>query len=378
VYRTLKQRLSEIDSLFESMQQEGEIHYSDQRYFTLQLDLSLWQEIFRKFEIAYIQYLIFKIRKNLLMLEDPFETFYYQLRAFVQIAGTEGEAFRSYYDAAQAGRVGIVCCDPSEHIGNIIIKFHTAIAMSATLDPISYYRDILGFPKENTKLSEVSSPFSTRNRQIVILPHISTYYRDRIHLYHRYADIIKDVISLKNGNYIVFCPSFEFLQNVYLYLGTINSEIISQRRAMTEEDRDYILTELKTSDKPKLLLAVMGGIFAEGVDFRGNMCIGVIVFSPALPQITFERELIRDYYETKQGNGFNYAYLYPGINKVIQSVGRLIRSQQDKGIIVLAGERFAQDEINQLFPDYWFEHEGDVIITEEYVETIKSFWSRFE
>ena len=378
VYRTFKQRLSEIDSLFESMQHEGEIHYSEQRYFTLHLDLPLWQETFRKFEIAYIQYLIFKIRKNLLMLEDPFETFYYQFRAFVQIAGIESEAFVSYYDAAQAGRAGIVCCDPSEHIGEIINKFHAVIAMSATLDPISYYRDILGFPKENTQLSEVSSPFSTRNRQIVILPHISTYYRDRNHLYPRYAEIIKDVISLKEGNYIVFCPSFEFLQNVYLYMGTIHSEIISQRRAMAEEDRDRILAELKSSDKPKVLLAIMGGIFAERVDFRGNMCIGVIVFSPALPQITFERELIRDYYEGKQGNGFNYAYLYPGINKVIQSVGRLIRSQQDKGIIVLAGERFADDEINQLFPDYWFENEGDVVITEEYVEMIKSFWGRFE
>jgi DNA excision repair protein ERCC-2 len=147
---------------------------------------------------------------------------------------------------------------------------------------------------------------------------------------------------------------------------------------MTEEERDHILFELKLSETPKLLLAVMGGIFSEGVDFSGEMCIGVIVFSPALPKITFERELIRQHYESKRGHGFNYAYLYPGINKVIQSVGRLIRSQQDKGIIVLAGERFADDEINQLFPDYWFEHEGDVVITENFVETIQSFWQRFD
>ena len=122
----------------------------------------------------------------------------------------------------------------------------------------------------------------------------------------------------------------------------------------------------------------MGGIFSEGVDFRGDMCIGVVVFSPALPQIKFERELIREYYDQKNDNGFNYAYLYPGINKVIQSVGRLIRSQQDKGIIVLAGERFAQDEINQLFPEYWFENEGDVVITENLAETVEKFWQRFE
>ncbi|MCK4753657.1 MAG: ATP-dependent DNA helicase, partial [Calditrichia bacterium] len=259
-----------------------------------------------------------------------------------------------------------------------INKFHSVIAMSATLDPITYYRDILGFPEENTHLLEVSSPFSTRNRQIVILPHISTYYRDRTNLYERYADIVKDVISIKEGNYIVFCPSFEFIHNVILYLGKAKSEIIPQRRQMTENDRNYILSELRESDTPKLLLAVMGGIFSEGVDFSGDMCIGVIIFSPALPQITFERELIRQYYENKRGNGFNYAYLYPGINKVIQSVGRLIRSQQDKGIIVLAGERFAEDEINQLFPDYWFELEGDVVVTEEFKETIQTFWQRFD
>jgi len=378
VYRTLKQSLSEIDSLFESLQQEGEIHYSDQRYFTFQLDLSSWQETFSKFENAFIKYLIFKIRKNLMILDDPIEVFYYQFRGFVQIAGIQNDEFTSIYDAAQKGKIKIVCCDPSEHIGNIINKFHSVIAMSATLDPIAYYRDILGFPEHNTALSEVSSPYSTRNRQIVILPHISTYYRDRTKLYHRYAEIIKDVCSIKNGNYIVFCPSFEFLQNVNLYLGNIESEIISQRRQMSENDRDDILSELRTSDKPKLLLAVMGGIFAEGVDFRGDMCIGVIVFSPALPQITYERELILEYYEGRRGNGFNYAYLYPGINKVIQSVGRLIRSQQDKGIIVLAGERFADEEINQLFPEYWFEVDGDVVITEDFKETIQSFWARFE
>ena len=310
MYRTLRQSLSEIDSLFESLQQEGEIHYSNQRYFTLQLDLSLWQKTFRKFENAYIQYLIFKIRKNMLILEDPFEAFYYQFRGFVQIAAIESEKFISYYDAAQKGKAVIVCCDPSEHISNIVNKIYSVIAMSATLDPITYYRDILGFPENNTTLSEVSSPFSTQNRQIVILPHISTYYRDRVYLYHRYADIVKDVITIKKGNYIVFCPSFEFLQNVYLYFGNIESEVIFQRRQMTEEDRDFILSELKTSDTPKLLLAVMGGIFSEGVDFRGDMCIGVIVFSPALPQITFERELIRDYYETTRGSGFNYAYLF--------------------------------------------------------------------
>jgi DNA excision repair protein ERCC-2 len=378
VYRDLKKSLSGLDVLFQSLQNEGEIHHSEQRYFTCDIELPSWQKVFREYEVAFIKYLIFKIRKNMLVMEDPFDQFYYQLRGFIQIAGIQKETFISFYDAAKKGKIKIKCCDPSEHIFDIIQKFHSVIAMSATLDPINYYQEVLGFPAGSTQLQEVSSPFSTNNRQVIIFPTISTYYRDRANLYHRYADIVKDVISVKDGKYIIFCPSFEFIQNLYLYLGSVKSEIFAQRRQMTEEDRGYILSQFRDTEKPKLLLAVMGGIFAEGVDFRGDMCIGVIVFSPALPQITFERELIREYYDQKNVNGFNYAYLYPGINKVIQSVGRLIRSQQDKGIIILAGERFAQDEINQLFPDYWFEKEGDVVITEKLKETVAAFWKRFE
>jgi DNA excision repair protein ERCC-2 len=321
---------------------------------------------------------MFKISKNMLILEDPFEEFYYQLRGLIQIGGIQYECFVSFYDAAQKGKIKIVCCDPSLHINDTIQKFHSTIAMSATLDPINYYQQILGFPEKSTRITEVSSPFLTTNRQIIILPNISTYYRDRANLYGRYAEIIKEVVSVKDGNYIIFCPSFDFIQNVNICLGNFKSDIYAQKRQMTQKDRDYVLGQFNSSDDPKILLAVMGGIFSEGIDFTGDRCIGVIIFSPALPQITFERELIRDYYDRKRGNGFNYAYLYPGINKVIQSVGRLIRSQEDKGIIVLAGERFAEDEINQLFPDYWFENEGDVVITDNLEETIEAFWQRFE
>ena len=107
-------------------------------------------------------------------------------------------------------------------------------------------------------------------------------------------------------------------------------------------------------------------------------CIGIIIFSPAIPPISFERELIRQYYENKFDNGSDYTYLYPGLNKVIQSAGRLIRSNQDRGIIVLVGERFADEEINQLFPAYWFEKKGDIVITDNYMQSIKEFWNKFE
>jgi DNA excision repair protein ERCC-2 len=367
-----------IEYLFESLQQEGEIQHHNQRFYILELDIQAWQSAFRNFESAFIKYIIFKIRKNLFILDDPLDLFYYQFRGFLQVAEIQDKAFNTFYDAIQGGILKIQCCDPSEHIKSIIQKFYSVVGMSATLDPIQYYKKILGFPDERTRLLEVSSPFPNRNRRIVIIPNISTYYRHRADLFPRYAEIVREIIALKQGNYIVFCPSFEFLQTMVLFLGLIQSEIVLQRPQMMEEERDHLIAHLKEGKNPTLLLAVMGGIFSEGIDFSGDMCIGVIIFSPAIPPISFERELIRQYYENKFGDGSDYAYLYPGLNKVIQSAGRLIRSNQDRGIIVLVGERFADEEINQLFPAYWFEKKGDIVITDKYTQSIKEFWKRFE
>ena len=147
---------------------------------------------------------------------------------------------------------------------------------------------------------------------------------------------------------------------------------------MKDEDRRQVLDELEKSDKPHLLLAVMGGIFSEGVDYAGNMAEGVIIISPALPQINYERELLRNYYDEQKEMGFDYAYIYPGMNKVIQSVGRLIRSAADKGIVLLIGERFSDDQYNSILPEYWFESKQDVVITDDYEHEVKSFWARWK
>jgi len=378
VYQKLQKSLQGIEHLFNQLHQEGINHYPDQRYFVHQMDLPAWRKVLFDFEIAFIGYLIFKISKNLLIHDDPFESFYYTLRGSVRIAEQNSKEFTPFYEAGPQGILKIQCCDPSEHLNNTITKFHSAIAMSGTLDPIDYYKNNLGFPDKNTHLLEVSSPFSTQNRQIIIIPNISTYYKQRSRLYPDYAQIVKEITSVKSGNYIVFCPSFEFLQNIFLFLGNHGSEILIQRQNMNEKERHDLIDRMRMTEQSCLLLAVMGGIFSEGIDLRGEVCIGVIIFSPAFPGITFERELIKQYYEEKNGMGLQSAYIYPGINKVIQSVGRLIRSHQDKGIVVLAGERFAQEEINQLFPEYWFENTGDVIITEDYKKCITDFWKRFE
>ncbi|KAA3609911.1 MAG: ATP-dependent DNA helicase [Calditrichaeota bacterium] len=378
IYKNLKKALSEVDKLFEVFQQEGETHFANQQYFETDINVVAWDEAFTFFESAYISYLIYKIRKGMLIIEDPLEAIYFLLRRFLQVARFKEAAFVTYYDASDGGILNIQCNDPAMYLGQKIDSFHSVLAMSATLDPINYYCDVLGFPEYRTNTLQLDSPFSKENRKIIIVPHISTRFKDRQKNYPKIAEVIKETINLKKGNYLVFFPSYDFMQNVNLFLGNISSEKILQKPGMNEEARDAVLEGLKNSKKVHLLMGVMGGMFSEGVDYSGDMAVGVIVVSPALPQFGYERELLNRYYENKNGQGQHYAYLYPGMNKVIQAVGRLIRSFTDKGIILLIGERFAEEKYNSILPGYWFDKRGDIVISKNYKKEIRSFWNRLK
>ena len=259
-------------------------------------------------------------------------------------------------------------------MGNIIDKFHSVIAMSATLDPINYYKDVLGFPEYRTDIMELDSPFSSSKRKVIIIPSIDTRYKKRSENYQKIAEIINRSIQMKKVNYIVFFPGFDFLQNVNLFLNSSEKKII-QKPFMQTSERDNVLNIMK-ADTGYLLLAVMGGIFSEGIDFMGNMVNGVFVVSPGLPQVNYEREVISRYYEEKKSMGREYAYVYPGMNKVIQAAGRLIRSYTDFGFVMLIGKRFTEEGFNQLLPEYWFESKDNVVITNNYLKELKTYWKK--
>ncbi|MBN2424610.1 MAG: ATP-dependent DNA helicase [Calditrichaceae bacterium] len=374
IYDKLNDTLSEIDKAFSILQQEGEIHYENLQYFTTSLDIIKWNDLYNSYEAAFINYLIHKVKKKQVIIDDPIEKFFYALRRFVQIARLEDNAFITFYDAAEGGCLQIKCCDPSEYLGQKIDKFHAVIAMSATLDPIGFYKEALGFNSGRTRLLQLESPFPSRNRKIIIVPGISTRFKNRHKHYEKIAEIIKKTVSIKRGNYLAFFPSFEFLANVNLFLGNLAATKIIQKPSMNEAERDRIVGDLKKADEPCLLLAVMGGIFSEGIDYPGSSAIGVFVISPALPPVSYERELLRHYYDRKNGQGLEYAYIYPGMNKVIQSVGRLIRSAQDQGIVVLIGERFSEEKYNAILPEYWFDLQQEIAVTNQYEKEIKKFW----
>jgi DNA excision repair protein ERCC-2 len=377
VFRDLIKGLEEIASLFKSLNLEGEIHFSDHQYYQADLNIHAWNAALELYESAFIKYLIHKIRKQWLIIDDPLEKFYFSLRRFVQIARINERAFVPFYDALDGGILKIQCCDPAAYLEQRIEGFHSVIAMSATLDPVRFYQTVLGFPEYRTKILQLDSPFPTENRKIIIVPGVSTRYKDRIQNYPKVAKIIFDCITAYDGNYLVFFPGFDFLQNVNLFLGSYNGEKVIQKPGMKDMDRDGVLKRFKNNSDPKVLLAVMGGIFSEGIDYSGDMAIGVIVISPALPMVSFERELLRQYYQEKQEAGMEFAYIYPGMNKVIQSVGRLIRSATDRGIAVLIGDRFADEQYNSILPEYWFSKQGDIEITDNYLPVIKEFWKQF-
>jgi len=376
-HQSLHKALTDLLSLMQELHTEGEVYHPEEQYFKVELNVQKWEDTQLLMEAAFLQYLIYKIRKRIMIMDDPIEALYYQLRRFVQVAQFRERAFVPFYDALDGGILKIQCCDPSLYLGQRIDGFHSVIAMSATLDPIRFYQDVLGFTTDRTELLQLDSPFPAGNRKVVILPHISARYKDRPRSYPAIAGVIEKTIALHPGNYLVFFPSFDFVQHVNLFLNRLPFDKIIQRPGMKDEDREQVLRKLKDVTEPHLLLAVMGGIFSEGVDFYGDMAIGVIIVSPGLPQVNYERELLREYYEERNGQGFDYAYIYPGINKVIQAVGRLIRSATDRGIVVLIDERFAEERYQELLPGYWFKNAGDVLITEDYETAIREFWQQF-
>jgi len=288
------------------------------------------------------------------------------------VLALEGDEFSYVFDTTNGELLKIVCKDPSRQLAERINGFRSVIAMSATLDPMEFYQQMLGFNTKRTDRAEFPSPFPKENRRILVVPTVSTTYRLRGAHSEKIADIIATTAAARPGNYMALFPSYEFMRDVAARLTDGLWELIVQRPKMTEKERMALVDALKESQPPKLVFAVQGGLFAEGIDYPGETLSGVIVISPALPQVSFERELMRQYYEQRCGKGFEFAYLFPGMNRVIQSVGRLIRSETDRGVVVLVCQRFAQPQYTALFPSDWV---GCLRQSSDVASELREFWA---
>ena len=272
----------------------------------------------------------------------------------------------------------LYCVDPSANLQACLNKGNATIFFSATLLPIQYYKSLLS-TKEDNYAVYAETAFLEEQRLLLIGKDVSSKYTRRNQAeFVKIAEYIAKTVRAKCGNYMVFFPSYKMMEQVYeAFLERFSEEIdtLIQESGMKEEERESFLAEF-TKERKKSMAAfcVMGGIFGEGIDLKREQLIGAMIVGTGLPQISNEREILMNYYENAVGAGFDYAYRYPGMNKVLQAAGRVIRTIEDVGVIVLLDDRFLQREYRGLFPREWENYE--VCTVQDVEEHIKDFWAK--
>lgn len=248
--------------------------------------------------------------------------------------------------------VDIMCLDASDFILQTIKDSIKGIVFfSATLTPFKYHSNLL--TKGEGNFIELPSPFPTENLDIIINNKISTRYKDREASIDYIIEAIETLTKTKKENYIVFFPSYQYLNMVVNSLDDTDFEIIIQQNSATDEERNQIIDKFKTTENCKVGFFVLGGVFAEGIDFIGDWLTGVIIVGVGLPLYCDENNILKDYFEITYQNGFDYAYTYPGFTKVVQAAGRVIRSEKDRGVVILIDERFTYNKYLELMPKHW-------------------------
>ncbi len=320
-----------------------------------------------------------------LILNQPAEfrqellEFYFLCSNYLRTAEYFDTFYVSYFERqGQADlKTKLFCLDPAPMLTAALERSQSTVFFSATLLPVDYFMKLLTGEVEYPRRI-FQSPFPVENVCLLIHNQISTRYAQRADSYSALASAIETICSNHVGNYLVYFPSHAYLAAVFELLKEKLPErqILVQDRAMTEADREAFLARFSTSNQETLVgLAVMGGIFGEGIDLVGERLIGVVVVGVGLPQLGLERDLIKEYFDRLSGSGFEYAYQYPGFNRVQQATGRVIRTETDRGIIVLIDDRFAHARYRHLFPAHW---RGVQVVQNslELEEKLTRFWAQ--
>ena len=253
--------------------------------------------------------------------------------------------------------LNMMCLDASKFIVSSLNHFEGSIFFSATLSPIDYYINLIVNNNNNVKTLSLPSPFKKENFKVLVDNSTSFIYKDRLLTIDKIRDYILTFSKKRKGNYMVFCPSYKYLETLKLVLKDDDLNIIYQEKNMTNVSKDLFLNEFKEKvNKTTVGVVVLGGIFSEGIDLVGDRLNGVIILGIGLPSISFENELKKEYYNSLSYNGFEYAYINVGINKITQALGRLIRSENDKGIALLIDYRYKNKTYIPLFNDKWSNH----------------------
>lgn len=304
---------------------------------------------------------------------------YFRARSFLDICDRLDECYVIYTELGSDGRfkLKLYCVDPSLNLQECLNKGNSTIYFSATLLPIDYYKSLLSrIPDDYAVYAE--SCFDAKRKQVLIGQDTSTRYTSRNLLeYQKIAEYIRKTVEGKRGNYLVFFSSYRMLEDVASCFEEIRPEcveVLCQTAKMTEPEREAFLEAFAEGRKDSLVgFCVMGSIFGEGIDLKRDRLIGVIVVGAGLPQVCNEREILKGYYDKRSGDGFRYAYLCPGMNKVLQAAGRVIRTEEDRGVILLLDQRFLKYQYRRMFPREWADYSACSLNNIE--EKIQEFWS---
>lgn len=282
--------------------------------------------------------------------------YYYKIKKFrtvMQSFDSSYEMFLFYSDGKI--RVKLFCIDTGKEISNRLLKGRAAVFFSATLTPLYYYKSILGGDRASDVLS-LDSPFVSEQLSVSIMDTVSTRYSERADTLGAVTRVIAATVSAKRGNYIIFAPSFVYAAALEKSFSAKYPKIktILQKNNMTAEEKGDFLAEFSKDDKSYLVaFCVMGGIYSEGIDLAGDSLIGAVIVGIGMPGLSYEREAIAAYYDEKYEEGKQFAYIYPGMNRVLQAAGRVIRREDDRGVIVLVDDRFDDPIYKKIIPTLW-------------------------
>lgn len=298
---------------------------------------------------------------------------------YVAISELFSTRHRSITEVSSLGRrkevsVSLYCLDASTALSKQFKLYKSKIVFSATLRPSVFYRDTLGLPESTTQL-QVASPFDCARANHTVVDWIDTRYRKRKESLPKLLELIMQVSEKQPGSYLVFFPSYAYLDQAYLAFSLMYPDIVvwRQQAHQSKDEQNAILNSLKEPEH-RVGFAILGGVFGEGIDYLGGTLIGVIVVSTGLPGLDMKTQLVADYYRQQGNDGYDFAYRFPGFSRVLQTAGRLIRSESDSGVVVFVDDRFKQSFYRNLYPKTWqlaFPENLEALLSE-----VENFWSR--
>jgi DNA excision repair protein ERCC-2 len=330
--------------------------------------MPLWRDLSERIDEVGLDYAMLKAEQPLVQPGEP-DAWVDLARAVLRFAQLLGEAEEDTVCLVRPGvQLGLCNLDPSRFMAPTLERLGGFVGASATVSPTRFYRDLLGLPP-TTSWIDVASPFPPSNQCVLVAPRVSTTFRDRVQHAQPTAELIQRCIEATPGNVALYAPSFAMLDDLTRRLRLEDRDLLVQERSMDDARREQWLERLRAGGRPVVLAAALGGIFAEGIDLPPGALSTVVVVGPALPPVGLERDLLRSYFEERYDNGFLYASLIPGMTRVVQAAGRLIRRAEDRGVVVLVGRRFRFREYAGLLPDRW-----NAQLSDEPAADVAKFW----